>query len=216
MSDPTLVTSVQAHVPPQNLPGWVQSLIERYGSNAANQFLLYGNIADSVLLRSATATRLGALSEFLLSGLLNRFDVVLSYDLGNGIRVEKGAELFSKWPAFQESQKDWKSPRPAVETLTRYFRYCANLVRLNQPTMQVGCIIKNADLDTWESSENLMAKGKPRNTSKILRQRILVRQVVSCKSAPTYDSLRKGKSTRAWIFWEQEVHCRRQRHCRND
>ena len=34
----------------------------------------------------------------------------------------------------------------AIETLTRYFRYCANLTRLNQPAIQVGCIIKNADL----------------------------------------------------------------------
>jgi hypothetical protein len=148
MSDPSPHSSAPtpARVPPQNLPGWAQSLIERYESNAANQFLLYGNIADSVLLQSPSGTRLGALSEFLLSGLLNRFDVVLSYDLGNGIRIEKGAELFSKWPAFQESQKDWKSPRAAVETLTRYFRYCANLARLNQPTLQVGCVIKNADL----------------------------------------------------------------------
>src|SRR3981081_2303969 len=129
-----------------NLPAWAQSLVERYESNAANQFLLYGNIADSLLLQTATGPRLGALPEFLLSALLSRFDVVLSYDLGNGIRVEKGAEIFSKWPHFQESQKDWKAPRPAVETLTRYFRYCANLARLNQPTVQVGCIIKNADL----------------------------------------------------------------------
>ncbi|HVH89329.1 MAG TPA: ATP-binding protein [Terriglobales bacterium] len=148
MSEPASLSSTPAlaRIPPQNLPVWAQSLIERYESNAANQFLLYGNIADSVLLQSASGTRLGALSEFLLSGLLTRFDVVLSYDLGNGIRIEKGAELFSKWPAFQESQKDWKSPRPAVETLTRYFRYCANLARLNQPAVQVGCIIKNADL----------------------------------------------------------------------
>src|SRR5580704_13103749 len=145
MSDPTLVTSVSARNPPQNLPAWAQSLIERYESNAANQFLLYGNISDSVLLQAPTGTRLGALSEFLLTGLLTRFDVVLGYDLGNGIRIEKGAELFAKWPAFQESQKDWKSPRLAVETLTRYFRYCANLSRLNQPALQVGCIIKNAD-----------------------------------------------------------------------
>src|SRR5262249_51685413 len=78
--------------------------------------------------------------------LLSRFDVVLSYDIGNGIRVEKGAEVFSKWPHFQESQKDWKAPRPAVETLTRYFRYCANVTRLNQPSVQLGCIVKNADL----------------------------------------------------------------------
>ena len=133
-------------IAPRNLPAWAQSLVERYESNAASQFLLFGNIADSVLLQTASGPRLGALSEFLLAGLLARFDVVLSYDLGNGIRVEKGAELFSKWPAFQESQKDWKTPRPAVEILTRYFRYCANLKRLNQPTAQVGCILKNADL----------------------------------------------------------------------
>ena len=126
----------------KNLPAWAQSLVERYESNAANQFLLYGNIADSVLLQTPNGPRLGALPEFLLSALLTRFDVVLSYDLGNGIRIEKGAELFSKWPAFQESQKDWKTPRPAIETLTRYFRYCANLARLNQPAPQVGCILK--------------------------------------------------------------------------
>ena len=142
----TPAAQAAARAAPQNLPEWARALVELYESNAANQFLLYGNIADSVLLQTPNGPRLGALSEFLLSGLLTRFDVVLSYDLGNGIRIEKGAELFSKWPAFQESQKDWKSPRPAVESLTRYFRYCANLARLNQPTVQVGCIIKNADL----------------------------------------------------------------------
>src|SRR5262249_40678482 len=140
---------------PQDLPAWAQTLIELYESNAASQFLLYGNISDSVLLQTPNGPCLGALSEFLLTGLLTRFDVVLSYDLGNGIRIEKGAELFSKWPAFQESQKDWKTPRPAVETLTRYFRYCANLKRLNQPTAQVGCIIKNADLLTPPSPGGL-------------------------------------------------------------
>jgi hypothetical protein len=143
---PTPIAPSSGRLTPQNLPAWAQSLIELYESNAASQFLLYGNIADSVLLQTPNGPRLGALSEFLLASLLTRFDVVLSYDLGNGIRVEKGAELFSKWPSFQESQRDWKTPRPAVETLTRYFRYCANLKRLNQPTAQVGCIIKNADL----------------------------------------------------------------------
>jgi len=128
------------------LPAWAQSLVESYESNAANQFVLYGNIADSVLLRTPACTRLGSLSEFLLSTLLTQFDVVLGYDLGNGIRVEKGAEQFAKWPGFQESQKDWRSPRPAIESLTRYFRYCANLARLNQGAVQVACIIRNADL----------------------------------------------------------------------
>src|SRR5215831_1937204 len=141
-------------VPPQitagnlarSLPSWARNLAEAYESNAASQFIVYGNISDRMVLPNASGQRLGALPDFLLGALLSRFDVVLSYDIGNGIRVEKGAEIFSKWPHFQESQKDWKAPMPAVETLTRYFRYCANITRLNQPAVQVGCIIKNADL----------------------------------------------------------------------
>jgi AAA+ superfamily predicted ATPase len=139
-------SNVNPHEPAFALPAWARSLAELYESNAASQFVIYGNISDRMVLPAPPAPRLGALPDFLLGVLLSRFDVVLSYDLGNGIRIEKGAEVFSKWPHFQESQKDWKAPRPAVETLTRYFRYCANLARVNQPTVQVGCIIKNADL----------------------------------------------------------------------
>jgi ATPase family associated with various cellular activities (AAA) len=128
------------------MPQWARTVADLYESNAASQFVVYGNINDRIVLPGTPAARLGALPDYLLGGLLSRFDVVLSYDLGNGIRIEKGPEMFSKWPHFQESQKDWKAPRPAVETLTRYFRYCANLTRLNQPMVQLGCIIKNADL----------------------------------------------------------------------
>jgi hypothetical protein len=60
-----------------------------------------------MVLPVTPAPRLGGLSDYLLEVLLPCFDVILSYDLGNGIRVEKGAEVFSKWPYFQESQKDW-------------------------------------------------------------------------------------------------------------
>src|SRR5215813_2309022 len=128
------------------LPTWARNLAESYESNAASQFIIFGNISDRMVLQGAPPARLGSLPDFLLGALLSRFEVVLSYDIGNGIRVEKGAETFAKWPHFQESQKDWKAPRPAVETLTRYFRYCANVTRLNQPSVQVGCIIKNANL----------------------------------------------------------------------
>ena len=136
--------SLRGAAPP--LPSWARSLADLYESNAANQFIIYGNISDRMVLPPPPGPRLGGLSDFLVGVLLPRFDVVLSYDVGNGIRVEKGGEIFSKWPHFQASQRDWKAPRTAVETLTRYFRYCANLTRLNQPATQVGCIIKNADL----------------------------------------------------------------------
>jgi hypothetical protein len=145
MATPT-VPSTASTLPTVALPSWARTLADLYESNAASQFIIYGNISDRMVLPTSPSPRLGGISDFLLCGLLSRFDVVLSYDLGNGIRAEKGAEIFSKWPHFQESQKDWKAPRPAIETLTRYFRFCANLTRVNQPTVQVGCIIKNADL----------------------------------------------------------------------
>jgi hypothetical protein len=146
---PVLPAATPTSPPPQasaaKLPVWAKKLIELYESNATGQFIIYGNIGDRMLLPVLPTPRLGTLSDFLLCVLLTRFDVVLSFDPGNGIRVEKGGETFAKWPHFEESQKDWRAPRPAVETLTRYFRYCANLTRLNQPSIQVGCIIKNAN-----------------------------------------------------------------------
>jgi len=147
MAVPIIPTNASPTVSPiSQLPDWARTLAELYESNAASQFIVYGNISDRMVLPGPASPKLGGISDFLLGALLARFDVVLSYDLGNGIRVEKGAETFSKWPHFQESQKDWKAPRPAIETLTRYFRFCANLTRVNQPTLQIACIIKNADL----------------------------------------------------------------------
>ena len=48
-------------------------------------------------------------------------------NLGNGIRVEKGGEIFSQWAGAKESPELARQPRFAIEFLTRYFRYAANL-----------------------------------------------------------------------------------------
>jgi len=137
-------TSPRTGTPPK-LPQWALDAIQLYESNAANQFIIYGNVNDQMVVPSPTL-HLGSLTDFLLQVLLPRFDVVLSYDIGNGIRVEKGGDIFSKWPQIKEDANLPKAPRPAVETLTRYFRYTANLARLNRERVQVGCIIKSADL----------------------------------------------------------------------
>ena len=130
------------------LPAWAQELVDLYESNAVSQFVIHGNVYDRLLIPSETKPRLGSLNEFLLEVLMPRFDVVLSYDLGNGIRVEKGGAQFSTWPFLKEKDHAIlpKSPRAAVETLTHYFRFCANLRRLNANSLQVGCFLKGADL----------------------------------------------------------------------
>ena len=133
-------------MPTPILPGWAQELVDLYESNAASQFIIHGNVNDRLVIPTAAGKRLGSLNEFLLDVLMPRFDVVLSYDLGNGIRVEKGGPVFSNWPFMKDCPPLPKTPRPAVETLTHYFRYCANLRRLNASNIQVGCILRGADL----------------------------------------------------------------------
>jgi len=128
------------------LPDWARNLITLYESNAANQFILYGNIRDRMLLPLGGRFELGSLTDFLLRVLLPRFDVILSYDLGDGIRVEKGEKLFTEWPWFREHPKLPKAPANAIEVLTHYFRYCANLARLKGERYHIGCILRSADL----------------------------------------------------------------------
>jgi hypothetical protein len=128
------------------LPDWAAEVIALYESHAVSQFILHGNTNDRLVLPVLPRPELGGLPEFLLHVLLPRFDVVLSYDLGNGIRVEKGGELFNQWQKVRDQSDLPKQPRPAVETLTHYFRYVANLGRINQGRLQVGCFIKAAHL----------------------------------------------------------------------
>ena len=130
-------------------PAWAREIAELYESDAASQFILYGNVSDRVMLSLEALGEkpsLGTLPDFLVKILMPRFDVVLSYDLGNGIRVEKGGEIFTQWPAFKENSDLPKNPRPATETLTHYFRYLANFARLKGSSTRVGCIVKAAHL----------------------------------------------------------------------
>jgi hypothetical protein len=128
------------------LPPWASRLIALYESHAANQFLLYGNVNDRFLLSAGEKPALGTLYEFLTRVMLPRFDVILSYDLGNGIRIEKGGELVTKWPGYKESPELPRAPRQATEWLTRFFRYSANLARLGQESFQIGFYMKAAHL----------------------------------------------------------------------
>lgn len=138
-------TATTEQAPRPKLPQWALDAIQLYESNAANQFIIFGNVNDQLVV-PAPAAHLGGLTDFLFQVLLPRFDVVLSYDIGNGIRVEKGGEIFSRWPYLQQDPNLPKAPRSAIEVLTHYFRYTANMARLNRERVQVGCIIRSADL----------------------------------------------------------------------
>jgi len=128
------------------LPKWARDIVALYESQAVNQFILHGNVNDRLYLPLGAQASMGGMRDFLLRVLLPRFDVVLSYDLGNGIRVEKGGEVFSQWAGAKETPEFPKQPRPAVEFLTRYFRYTANLARLGKPSQKVACYVRACHL----------------------------------------------------------------------
>ena len=72
---------------PQGAPAWASELALAYERGAHGQFILYGNVHDRV----AVGGRLINLAGYLEDDLLAGFKVVLSYDLGNGLTIERGA-----------------------------------------------------------------------------------------------------------------------------
>ncbi|HYY30748.1 MAG TPA: hypothetical protein VE860_22620, partial [Chthoniobacterales bacterium] len=128
------------------LPRWAQTIISLYESRAVNQFILCGNVDDRFYLPLGENSSLGGIRDFLHRVLLAQFDIILSYDLGNGIRVEKGAQIFSQWIGTNESPELPRQPRQAIEFLTRYFRYLANFARLGKPAQQVACYVRACHL----------------------------------------------------------------------
>lgn len=130
---------------PAALPSWAAELNELYVSGAASQFLLHGNIADLMLV-PGEPPRLDSLEVFLKESLLAKFDVILSYDVGNGIRVDKGGDTFAQWPTWKDKTLP-AAPRDAIHVLTHYQRFCANLAKLKpERTVRVAIIVRAADL----------------------------------------------------------------------
>ena len=90
--------------------------------------------------------RLGTLTEFIQRVLLTRFEVVLSYDLANGLRVEKGENVIAQWPLMKAGMNLPTEPTAAIGMVTRYLRYLANLVQLGRPAPHVGVFLRSAGL----------------------------------------------------------------------
>lgn len=132
--------------PPRPLPEWAAQLVALYESGAANQFILHGNVHDRFPLPRTPDKVLGDLTDFLLQVLLSSFDVVLAYDLGNGVRVEKGGPRLAEWPRVKENPVLPRPPLAAVELMTHYFRFAANLAQLKGSPLQVAGIVHDAHL----------------------------------------------------------------------
>ncbi|HUE93762.1 ATP-binding protein [Pseudomonas sp.] len=124
------------------VPAWVAELRLAYESAAHGQFVLYGNVADRFPLDG----RLVSLTRYLEAKLLGTFDIVFLYDPGNGLSLLRGGERFAQWPAAAQIQ--WPlDPREAVQLISRYLRYRANLQALGRGDSEhVAVILRGAEL----------------------------------------------------------------------
>src|SRR5688572_32019955 len=104
--------------------------------------MLFGNVHD----RLAVGDRLVNLADYLENTLLSGFGVVLSYDLGTGITLERGGEIVGKW-AGAELKQMAREPLPAVQWIDRYLRYLGNLRALGgkDQTPTVAVILRGVD-----------------------------------------------------------------------
>ncbi len=127
---------------PQSAPTWAKELALAYESGASSQFILFGNVHD----RLAVGDRLVSLADFLEDTLLRSFGVVLSYDLGNGLNIERGGELVDKWQGA-ELKRMAREPLPAVQWIDRYLRYLGNLraIGSSEKTPNVAVILRSVD-----------------------------------------------------------------------
>lgn len=126
---------------PQGAPAWASELATAYESSAHGQFILYGNVHD----RMAVGNRLVSLAGYLETDLLAAFQVVLAYDLGNGLTIERGGEFIEKWGGAS-LEKLPREPLPAIHYISRYLRYLGNLRTLGRDTPEnVAVILRGID-----------------------------------------------------------------------
>lgn len=123
-------------------PAWAHELALAYESGAHGQFVLYGNVNDRFPLHG----RLASLTRWLDAQLLTGFGVVFLYDPGNGLSMLRGSAQLKQWLASRESEPWPREPRAAVERVSHYLRYRANLRALGQGDEEhVAVIVRGAD-----------------------------------------------------------------------
>jgi hypothetical protein len=127
---------------PSATPTWAAELKLAYESGASSQFILFGNVHDRV----AVDERLVSLADFLEDTLLKGFGVVLSYDLGSGLNIERGGDVVAKWKGAELKQQ-MREPLQAMQWIDRYLRYLGNLRALgtNEKTPNVAVIVRSVD-----------------------------------------------------------------------
>lgn len=129
------------------LPSWAREVISGYESGVAGCFVLHGNTGDRQLMSGGEnfpeGERLGSLRDFLGEVLLPRFEVVLTYDLGEGLRVQRGEEKFEEWAGDRIVPNQ---PLATMRYVGKFLRYQRNTRVLTGKSPRVAVVVREAHL----------------------------------------------------------------------
>jgi AAA+ superfamily predicted ATPase len=89
--DPSSRDSAAAPLP-EWYPAWAKELAELYFAGSTSFFILHGNVHDFVHSPGGRHGQFCSLSEFLAEQVFGQWDLVLSYDLGRGLKAEAGPD----------------------------------------------------------------------------------------------------------------------------
>lgn len=124
-------------------PAWAAEIALAYESTAQGQFILSGNVHDRLPVNGALVNLGGFIEKELLAG----FQVIFNFDLGNGLRVTRGAELLEGWSGTKRLDPTIRQPLAAIELVSSFLRYRANLRALGQEkqALHMACVLRDAD-----------------------------------------------------------------------
>ncbi len=134
---------------PEWFPPWASRLSELYFSGTTSLFVLYGNTHDLVRSEDGTGRRYGILSEFLAEQLFGRWDLVLHYDLGRGLRAfagRDGGRLKDMVTLANERVGDLTAlPKDAGKVLPQLDRFIQrNVMATEEDRLSVAILIEHA------------------------------------------------------------------------
>lgn len=77
---------------PQTFPAWARGLAEAYFSGTTCVFVLHGNVHDLIRCDNGADTTYCSLTEFLASQVFGSWDVLVQYDLSDGLQAQPGGD----------------------------------------------------------------------------------------------------------------------------
>ncbi len=153
---------------PTWLPAWSVALAELYFSGTTSMFVLHGNTFDFIQTDGDGEVAYGTLSEFLAEQLFGRWDLVLHYDLAQGLRCLAGRNPERQMKMVPLANRRVaplaglsKDPAAVFETLDRFV--AKNVVGDDQDRLSAAILLDHAsylapaaDRAGQQSSRNLV------------------------------------------------------------